>query len=68
LFHRQQGAKDVSNYDLRINFRTGDYEVVRLKPVTASVQCNIKTREKAERALALWQEREKSVDRGDKGL
>ena len=58
----------LSNYGLRINFRTGDYEVVRLKPVTAAVQCNIKTREKAERALALWQEREKSVDRGDKGL
>jgi hypothetical protein len=58
----------LSNYGLRINFRTGDYEVVRLKPVTASVQCNIKTPEKARQALALWQEREKSVDRGDKGL
>ena len=58
----------VSNYGLRINYRTGDYEVVRLKPVTASVQCNIKTREKAEVAVSLWQAREKPVDRGDKGL
>jgi hypothetical protein len=62
----------LSNYALRINFRTGDYEVVRLKPVTAAVQCNIKTPGKARQALALWQEREKlsqmPVDRGDKGL
>jgi len=61
----------LSNYGLRINYRTGDYEVVRLKPITASVQCNIKTREKAEMALSLWQEREKNlhkpVDRGDNG-
>ena len=58
----------MSNYGLRINFRTGDYEVVRLKPVTAAVQCNIKTRKKAEMALSLWQAREQPVDRGDKGL
>ena len=48
----------MSNYGLRINYRTGDYEVVMLKPVTASVQVNIKTREKAERALELWRARE----------
>ena len=62
----------MSNYDLRINYRTGDYEVVRLKPVTASVQCNIKTIEKAKTALLIWREREKSlhkpVDRGDRRL
>jgi len=60
----------LSNYGLRINYRTGDYEVVMLKPITASVQVNIKTREKAEMALSLWRAREalKPVDRGDKGL
>jgi len=50
----------MSKYSVWKDMRTGDYEVVRWEATNFEmvVQSNIKTREKAEKAKEIWEERE----------